>query len=387
MSASFRALAYACLLLLPATAAAITAGQLDDFQDGTTQGWGSGSLNPNPPVNVADGGPAGTGDAYLQVTSSGNFGAGGKLITFNQAQWTGNYTATGVTFIEADVANFGATALSMRVGFRGSGGDFSSINGLALPADGVWRHLHFPIQAGDLTTVGGTDLALTMSSVFELRILSSSAPSIHGDMIVGQFGVDNITCGPVPITIMQWRSVRTHGLAGPLAIVLNPAASGNGLAGPTTESRQGGVQTIEVDFNSPPTVGSGAVSVTGQTTVGGVLQGPVPYTPTTVGMISATTLQITFAPGLLPDQTCYSIDIAPAGVPGLAGDHDVSVRSLVGDTTSSGLVNLSDAVAAKARIGAVVGNNAQFDVDLSGAIALQDALAAKSSIGRMAICP
>ncbi len=36
-------------LVTAAPSAAVTLGQLDDFQDGTSQGWGSGPLNPNPP--------------------------------------------------------------------------------------------------------------------------------------------------------------------------------------------------------------------------------------------------------------------------------------------------------------------------------------------------
>lgn len=389
MSVLLRILAVAFLLALPAAATAITNGQLDDFQDGTTQGWASGAVNPNPPVNVATGGPAGTGDGYLLATSTGDFGAGSKLVIFNQSQWAGDYATAGVTFIKADMANFGATDLMMRVNLSGNGGAYASINPVSLPADGLWHQVQFPIQESDLT--GGFDFAATMSTVFELRILHSSFPSSHGDSVATQLGIDNLTCGPVPpppITITQWRSVRTHGPAGALGIVLDAAATGNGITGPTTESRQGGIQTILVDFSSAPaSVAPGAVTVSGRSTVSGVLQGPVSYVPTSVGMVSATTLQITFNAGLLPDKTCYAIDVAPAGVPGLTGDHDVNVRALVGDTTSSGLVNLSDAIAAKVRIGAAVASNAQFDVDLSGAVALQDALAAKSDIGVSALCP
>ena len=44
------AVALAALLAAITTpAAAVTIGQIDDFQDGTTQGWGSGLINPNPP--------------------------------------------------------------------------------------------------------------------------------------------------------------------------------------------------------------------------------------------------------------------------------------------------------------------------------------------------
>ena len=42
-------------------AQAITLGQIDDFQDGTTQGWQEGIALANPPMNLTDGGPTGVG--------------------------------------------------------------------------------------------------------------------------------------------------------------------------------------------------------------------------------------------------------------------------------------------------------------------------------------
>ena len=53
------------------TALAIVPNQFDNFEDGTLQGWGSGDPNPNPPANITTGGPAGTDDNYLRVTSIG----------------------------------------------------------------------------------------------------------------------------------------------------------------------------------------------------------------------------------------------------------------------------------------------------------------------------
>ena len=101
------------------TAGAVTVGQVDDFQGGTTQGWLEGAISPNPPTNVPDGGPLGVGDNYLQNVSSGGFGAGSRQVMFNLVQWSGDYVTAGVTRIEADMANFGATALSMRIAIEG----------------------------------------------------------------------------------------------------------------------------------------------------------------------------------------------------------------------------------------------------------------------------
>ena len=115
------------LLFIP-TLFAIETNQFDNFQDGTLQGWGSGGPNPNPPHVVLDGGPNGTDDAYLLVTSNGSEGAGSKLIVFNAGQWNGNYINAGVTQISMYMNNFSDNELKMRVVLQGSGGSFWSIN-------------------------------------------------------------------------------------------------------------------------------------------------------------------------------------------------------------------------------------------------------------------
>src|SRR5438552_12086560 len=94
-------LARSILVLLSATSAtwAVTFGQRDDFQNGTTMGWSEGGISPNPPTNIASGGPNGAGDSWLRNIASGVGGAGAKQIMFNQAQWTGNYVSAHVTQI------------------------------------------------------------------------------------------------------------------------------------------------------------------------------------------------------------------------------------------------------------------------------------------------
>ncbi len=196
--------------------------------------------------------------------------------------------------------------------------------------------------------------------------------------------------------IIAWRSVRTHGPAGPQAILIDPAASGNGIAGPTCESRAGGIQRIEVEFDAPASVASsGLVTVSGRTTVGGVLDPPVAYVPSSIMMAGPTTLAIEFAvapaPGFLPDETCYEITIPSAVTdPPLAADASVSVRALMADTTGSGDVTLSDAIVTQVRAGAALSGDARFDIDLSGTIDGADVLLAKSRVtspARQSLCP
>jgi hypothetical protein len=372
------------LFLCAARAWAIAPGTFDDFEDGTTMSWGGDAYE-----NVKSGGPAGAGDHFLRGDSI----LAGNLAIFNlAARWIGDYTAAGVTRFEADLKIIAGPGLDMRVViFGGTSGAsrLTSTTSIALTADGLWHHLVFPITAADLTRVVGADsIANILANANRVMLRHQSGPpGSGGTPVSANVGFDNIMAGPVPLTIRKWRSVRTHAAAGDLAIVLDAAAGGNGIGGPIVENRQGGVRSITVAFSTGTSVPGGAVTVTGQTTVGGVLQSPVNYLPASATMLNATSLQILFNAGQLPDQTCYTIDLSPAGVAGLTGDHDVKIRSLVGDSTRSGDNTLSDAVLIITRLGASISANPRYDVNLDGTLSIQDALVAKSQISHQALCP
>ncbi len=189
-----------CGLLMPQEVRAIACGQVDDFEGGTTMGWMEGLFSPNPPTNVANGGPSGAGDNYLRNVSSGAAGPGSRMVMFNTLQWTGNYLAAGVTRIEADMANFGASPLSMRIAIEGTATRFGSSAAVALPADGQWHSVTFDLTSADLSLISGlATLDTVLGNVQTLRILSAAAgPSWQGDAIVATLGVDNITAIVVP---------------------------------------------------------------------------------------------------------------------------------------------------------------------------------------------
>lgn len=177
-------------------ALAISSNNIDDFQDGTTQGWGSGSTNPNPPSNVANGGPSGLGDRYLLIQSTGGSGAGSKLVSFNESQWTEDFVSEGIIGISADLKNFGSTDLHLRLRFDGPGGTLLSGSGIFLPAESDWTSVLLPVEAADLT--GGSNYNTTMSNVSRLWIFHNSDPTFPPPptgppSIVAQLGVDNIT--------------------------------------------------------------------------------------------------------------------------------------------------------------------------------------------------
>ena len=189
------------LTLAPLTVKSLTLGQIDDFQDGTVDGWTTGHLTP---ANIATGGPAGAGDKFMQLVSTGGGGIDSKLVVFNASQWLGNYTGAGITGIDMYLANFGTQTLSMRLAFfEFSGTGYSTTAAFSLLPDSGWHHVFFPLDDADFTAVGfpGTSFSdLLADFAGQLRILNSASPAVNGDPIAATVGVDNILAVPEPTT-------------------------------------------------------------------------------------------------------------------------------------------------------------------------------------------
>lgn len=195
----FSYLLFIFLGLIISTAIAIVPNQFDNFEDGTTQGWGSGVPNPNPPTNVTTGGPAGLNDNYLQCKATGGAGAGSKLVIINSTQWTGNYVSAGVHFVSMYIKNFSDTVISLRIALRGPGGDFWSVAPIIISPLSNWQPIAFSVQPANLT--GGTNVNSTLSGVTSVRILHSLAGGFNGDAIAAQIGLDNITAASQPVPV------------------------------------------------------------------------------------------------------------------------------------------------------------------------------------------
>jgi hypothetical protein len=181
-----------------APAVAVTLGSIDDFQDGTTQGWGSGPLNPNPPINVPDVGPTGPGDDSLQITATGGAFSGSRFTAFNETQWAGDYPTAGVELIVLDVNNIGSVTLNVRIALDGAGGRFVTTGSVPVPAGSGWNLIWLWIGPGDLSAAGGLDVNATLGAVTQLRVISAANPTFMGDVILAQGLVDNVIAAPEP---------------------------------------------------------------------------------------------------------------------------------------------------------------------------------------------
>jgi hypothetical protein len=190
-----------CLLwigLSTASPASAIGLQVDDFEDGTTQGWRSGMASSTAPANVADGGPQGNGDAFLRIQGRGGFGTGSKPTAINSLQWTGNYTSAGVVRISADLRNAGATDLSLRLQITRdltAGGQSFVTAAVMLPAGSGWVRASWQVDAASLIPLSaGADAALALTQVGELRIFHNPNPtsSTAAPALLAEYGVDNL---------------------------------------------------------------------------------------------------------------------------------------------------------------------------------------------------
>ena len=195
--------AVACVVMTwgAAAVAGVVAGHVDDFEDGTTQGWSINLLGQGSstfaPVNVASGGPSGVDDNYLLLTSIGVDGPGSRLTAFNVGDaWQGDYAALGIGSIRLHARNLGNSDLALRllVANPGSGpptdSAFSS-TALSLPAGGGWTLLEFSLDPHDLTAGVGS-VAGALADVTMLRLFHSSTAGFPGEAIVAQLGIDNV---------------------------------------------------------------------------------------------------------------------------------------------------------------------------------------------------
>ena len=192
---------------------AVSAGHIDDFEDGTTQDWQEGGASPNPPTNVANGGPDGVDDNYLENVSDGA-GAGGKQIIFNTgANWTGDFGTSDINLVRLAVrVDEGSEGpLELRLAFQGTTARFISIEATSVPADGVWHTVFLPFGEVFMTQIAaGETFSAAAAAVSEVRLMHrpSITPGTDDWTAVnfnGTVGYDNIaTLSVVPFSGWIW---------------------------------------------------------------------------------------------------------------------------------------------------------------------------------------
>jgi hypothetical protein len=203
----------------PARAAPVI-GQVDTFESGTTSGWLTGAgpfgaVPPVPPQVMPDGGPAGAGDAYMQITANGGGGPGSRLTVLNGSQWTGNFSGAGVGAIEMDLRNLGTSDLVVRLLLENPvqappADEAVTLFGAQLPPGGPWVRVAFPVLAASLAPIIGDPNQL-LGGVTFLRIIHSVGAD-RPDPIAGVLGVDNIRAVAAPVAVPEPASALMFGV-------------------------------------------------------------------------------------------------------------------------------------------------------------------------------
>lgn len=212
-TATIAALTALTVLAAP-LAAQVRLGQVDDFQDGTAQGWffggGPGGVPPTAATVVASGGRGGAGDAYMQLTATGRQGPGSRLSVLNVERWGGNYMAAGVGAIRMDLRNAGPSDLSLRlflevIGAEGPTDIAYSTTPVFLAAGSDWTSVVFPLIGGlSNAPIPGSSIAGALSGATLLRFSHSPDPLAPGGPaapVLAELHVDNITAVPEPSTL------------------------------------------------------------------------------------------------------------------------------------------------------------------------------------------
>ncbi|MCC6402577.1 MAG: hypothetical protein IT207_01055 [Fimbriimonadaceae bacterium] len=200
-------------------AAQITPGQVDDFEDGTVMNWAGGDF----PVNMPDGGPNGTGDNFLQLSSDGGPFSGGKLAAYNLTQWAGDWGGVGVESVSGFFRNLGATDIHLRLVLFDSGipqSRWTSNSAQILAVGSGWVELTFSVLEADLTRVQGTgSYAVLIGNVDRLMFRHQSGPpAAGGQSTVATLGMDVIRAiGPETVVPTGFQTVFGRLDAGNLA--------------------------------------------------------------------------------------------------------------------------------------------------------------------------
>ena len=189
------ALAFAVCGILTSPARAISLGQVDDFQDGTTQEW----LGVAGQASISDGGLSGPGDLFLDLSSTGEDGPGGSLFVSNTSQWQGDYTSAGVEVIRLDLANLGPTDLQIRLVIESLEFNGFVTQAISLAAGAGWATASFSFLPADLTPVGdGSDVAMALATVNSLALLHAPTTDLLRDgspPVEARLGIDRICAG------------------------------------------------------------------------------------------------------------------------------------------------------------------------------------------------
>lgn len=167
-----------------------------DTFEASFHGWSTNSENGVALSLPPSGGPEGSGDAFLQATSTT------KLATINTSPaWIGDYTAIDAPRLRVDLMNpVGQPELEIRVvlfeaeSSLKNSARWTTISSADLVADGQWRTFEFALAEENMSLVANTGtFGELMADVGQVMLRhDAGTPSMGGDFVAGTIGIDNV---------------------------------------------------------------------------------------------------------------------------------------------------------------------------------------------------
>jgi hypothetical protein len=175
---------------------------VNDFTDGTTQGWGKGSAS-KVPITVET---EADGNKYLKLISEGSKSeVPDTKITFHNSkgEWRGNYNVKGAKSISARFKNVGATPVEMHVAVSNTLADLRARyvvkTGVTIPNDKQWHEATFSLADVKMVPLGGHGKSSASFSIEETLGNVNSVRFTHGTLGVitnqGHGGKDSVYTG------------------------------------------------------------------------------------------------------------------------------------------------------------------------------------------------
>lgn len=187
----------------------------DDFEDGTTQGWGKGDDAGLPVTAETEEG----GNKYIKLISEGitSEHADKKIVFFREGGlWRGNFKAKGVTAVSVRFKNMGPDPLEIHLSIGNTLADlrarYATTEGVTIPNDGEWHDATFSMAAdgfqfvpiGSHKSSANFSAEEVLGNIKEVRFTTGTLGVDYGDRrgpfngftggpeIVGELWIDDI---------------------------------------------------------------------------------------------------------------------------------------------------------------------------------------------------
>lgn len=168
--------------------------QINDFEDGTTQGWSKMVCSKNQPLNSIENGRIGVSDNYLKVIGDGSKGVGSRLELINtNPEWIGEFSENYLGFYAKNPSD---KDLDLRLVIKGvDGTQICTSAAIHILANSNWIRYSFNLEPENAFSVvrGKGSVEDVLLNVKEVRILHNPKATYYASSIEAALHIDEIT--------------------------------------------------------------------------------------------------------------------------------------------------------------------------------------------------